>query len=55
MADRPGPLEDAIHVAVGAAILGYNRLQIERRRVEEWLDQLAVELGEHHDGPTGAG
>jgi hypothetical protein len=53
MADSPGPVEDALHVAVGLAVLGFNRFQVGRRRVEEWLDQLAAELdadGGHHAG-----
>jgi hypothetical protein len=43
MADSPNPIEDAFVVAVGAAVLGFNRLQVARRRIEEWLDEMAAD------------
>jgi hypothetical protein len=49
MADRPSRLEDVLHVAVGAAVLGVNRFHADRRRLEEWLDRLAVELASDHE------
>jgi hypothetical protein len=55
MADRPNPLEDALHVSVGIAVLGFNRFQVSRRRFEAWLDVLAAELGPEgeHRASTG--
>jgi hypothetical protein len=55
MADRPNPLEDAFVVAVGAVVLGYNRLQVLRRRLEEWIDEAGVDLDENRDRPAGTG
>ncbi len=37
MADLPEPVEDALHVAVGAVILGINRLQVRRRQLERLI------------------
>jgi hypothetical protein len=42
MADLPEPVEDALHVAVGAAVLGVNWLQVRRRRLEKLLAELQV-------------
>ena len=42
MADLPDPVEDALHVAVGAAVLGINWLQVRRRRLEKLLAELQV-------------
>lgn len=43
MADAPDPVQDALHVAVGAALLLVNRLQARRRELERWLNALADE------------
>ncbi|MGD9796850.1 MAG: hypothetical protein AB7H43_04245 [Acidimicrobiia bacterium] len=51
MADSPSPLEDALHVVVGAAVLGINRFHAERHRFEEWLDRIAAELDDHGRTP----
>jgi hypothetical protein len=43
MADLPEPVEDALHVAVGALVLGINRLQVRRRQLERFLAELQVD------------
>ncbi|MBW8827158.1 MAG: hypothetical protein JF603_12550 [Acidobacteria bacterium] len=39
MADLPEPVEDVFHVAVGALVLGINRLQVRRRQLEKFLTE----------------
>ena len=41
MADVPDPVQDALHVVVGAALLAVNRLQARRRELKRWLNHLA--------------
>ena len=40
MADLPEPVEDALHIAVGALVLGINRVQVRRRQLEKWAADL---------------
>jgi hypothetical protein len=46
------PLEDALHVVVGAAVLGINRVQVARNRLGDWLDDLAAQLDARSPGST---
>jgi len=37
-------LEDAAYVAVGAAVLAFQRAQVQRRELERWFDAVRKDL-----------
>jgi hypothetical protein len=46
-------LEDAAYVAVGAALLTFQRAQVQRHELERWLESVRADLDPQAASPKG--